>query len=385
MHTPDRPLRHAALVSLAVAIGVGVAVVGAGVLAPGGFSLVPGADTPSAAAGTPSTDSTATASPATPVSGASDASAGTAGTAPPTETPAQSAATPEASTDETTDPDADTARTADAEPANATWTEYRLVVAFRNDDIQPYYEASTMRAVDDVFVEEGVPVTNAVIPFVGGENISEADDTCRYLRELGRDHPRTFEFALHGYTHENRTDFHGSSEFGGQPYETQLRWMQEGTDELVACTGDRPTTFVPPMNTYDENTTRAAAETNYTTVSGGSWFTRTYYGEAPVFENGSVVHVASSGGYVEDWTTMETKSRADLTAEFDEAYADGGTFVMMIHYPDFDTPEKRADLRALLEHAKSREDVRFVTVGELGSRVANGTMERTDDGWRVYE
>lgn len=365
MHPSDRPLRHAALVSLAVAIGVAVG--GAGVLAPGGFSLAPGTDAPSAApTGNLSTDSTATVSPTTPAD---------AGTVAPTDTPAESPSTPAPTANET----------ADTNPANGTWNEYRLVVAFRNDDIQPYYEASTMRAVDAVFIEENVPVTNAVIPFIGGQNITDADDTCAYLRELGRDHPDTFEFALHGYTHENRTDFYGSSEFGAQPYETQRAWMQAGTAELTACTGDRPTTFVPPMNTYDENTTRAAAATDYTTVSGGSWFTRQYYGEAPVFENGSVVHVASAGGYAENWATMETKSRAELQADFDEAYAEGGTFVMMIHYPDFDTPEKRADLRALLEHAKSREDVRFVTVGEFGSRVANGTMERTDDGWRVYE
>ncbi|ELZ33346.1 deacetylase [Halogeometricum pallidum JCM 14848] len=367
MPTSDRPLRHAAPVSLAVAIGVGVAVVGAGVLVPGGFSLVPGATAPSAApTANLTTDSTATASPPTPAS---------VGTAAPTEAPAESPPTPVPTANET----------ADAQPANGTWREYRLVVAFRNDDIQPYYEASTMRAVDAVFVEEGVPVTNAVIPFVGGRNITDADDTCAYLRELGREHPDTFEFALHGYTHENRTDFYGSSEFGAQPYETQRAWMREGTDELLACTGERPTTFVPPMNTYDENTTRAAAAADYVTVSGGSWFTRQYYGEAPVFESGSVVHVASAGGYVENWATLETKSRADLRADFDEAYAEGGTFVMMIHYPDFDAPENRADLRALVEHAKSREDVRFVTVGELGSRVANGTMVRTDDGWRVSE
>lgn len=348
----SRRLRAAALVVIAIALG---AVVGGGV---GFVDSVIGSDGPSTSADAP---------PAT--------------TGAPTATEAE----PTASTPTSADA---TARTATPVPSNAAdtaWEEYRLVVVFRNDDIQPSYEFSTMKAVDRVFVEEDVPVTNAVIPFMGGTAISSSEETCTYLRKLGRHHPNTVEFAVHGYAHENRADFFGGSEFGSIPYETQREWVAAGTEELAACTGTRPTTFVPPMNTYDENTTRAVADAGLEVVSGGSWFTRSYYGETGVFRNGTLRHVASTNGYVSNWTTMETKSRAELTAEFDESYAEGGTYVMMIHYPDFDTPERRADLRALLRHAKSRDGVRFMTVGEVGSRRSNGTMVRTDEGWRVLE
>jgi hypothetical protein len=34
---------------------------------------------------------------------------------------------------------------------------------------------------------------------------------------------------------------------------------------------------------------------------------------------------------------------------------------------------------------KASGDVRFMTLGELGRHVEEGTLNRTDDGWRVYE
>lgn len=344
--------RTLAVVALAIALGAAVGVGGVGVLdsAVGSTDQSASADGPQVTAHEPTVT----------------------GTESPPSTPSDDAT-------------AHTATPAPSEAANTTWQEYRLVVVFRNDDIQPSYEFSTMKAVDRVFVTEDVPVTNAVIPFLDGTAISSDEETCTYLRELGHRHPNTFEFAVHGYSHENRAEFFGGSEFGSIPYDTQREWIAAGADELSTCTGTRPTTFVPPMNTYDENTTRAVADSELEVVSGGSWFTRSYYGETGVFRNGSVVHVASTNDYVKNWTTMETKSRAELESEFDESYAEGGTYAMMIHYPDFDTPERRADLRALLRHAKSHDGVRFMTVGEVGSRRSNGTMVRTDEGWRVLE
>ncbi|WP_241432348.1 DUF2334 domain-containing protein [Halogeometricum borinquense] len=296
------------------------------------------------------------------------------------------AATPDATADAATQtPAAPTTTPRPSSAANTTWKEYQLVAVFRNDDIKPNPDPTTMQAVDRVFADENVPVTNAVIPFPGGEPISSSKETCSYLRELRRDNPTTFEFALHGYTHEKRTEFYGASEFGSVPSETQQEWITVGTRELTVCTGVRPTTFVPPMNTYDKNTTRAVAASNLTVISGGSWFTEPYYGERGVFRASNVVHVGNTTGYVANWTTMETKSRSDLRADFDKAYAEGGTYAMMLHYPHFDTAERRSDLRALLRYAKSHDGVRFMTVGEVGSRLSNETMERTDEGWRVLE
>ncbi|WP_254545234.1 DUF2334 domain-containing protein [Halomarina pelagica] len=268
--------------------------------------------------------------------------------------------------------------------AAATWNEYDAVVVFRNDDIQPYYRRETMRAVDEIFVEEDVPVTLGVIPTTAdGEPITRSP-LCSYLRENERAHPELFEVALHGYTHERRTGFHGGSEFGGLDPARQRDLVARGTETLTDCVGERPTTFVPPMDTYDEGTVEALAAANYAVVSGGGWFAAEYYGETDAFERGGLLHVPNDGGFVADWTANEFHDAATLERRFDRAVEDG-VYVQMLHYQDFTTPERRERLRAFIRYVKDSGDVRFMTLGELGERVENGTLRRTDGGWEVYE
>ncbi|MFC5970155.1 DUF2334 domain-containing protein [Halomarina salina] len=266
-----------------------------------------------------------------------------------------------------------------------TWTEYDGIVVFRNDDIQPYYRSETMRAVDQTFVDEGVPVTLGVIPQVNGEHSITESDVCTYLRERARENPDIFEFSLHGYTHEKRTDFHGGSEFGGLDPTTQREFVEDGTRTLTDCVGERPTTFVPPMDSYDEATVDALSAEGYTTVSGAGWFTADYYGTSEVFQQGGLVHVPNDGGFVANWTTGEFHDPATLEQRFDWAIEDEGLYVQMLHYQDFDTPERLEQLREFLQYVKGYGDVRFMTVGELGQHVADGTARQTDDGWEVYE
>ena len=265
-----------------------------------------------------------------------------------------------------------------------TWTEYDGVVVFRNDDIQPYYRTETMRAVDQVFVDAGVPVTLGVIPQVDGRHSITDSDVCSYLRERARENPGIFEFSLHGYTHEKRTSFYGGSEFGGLDPAKQREFIESGTATLTECVGERPTTFVPPMDSYDAATVDALRAANYATVSGAGWFTAEYYDTTAVFEEGGLVHVPNDGGFVANWTTGEFHDPATLEQRFEWAMEEGSVYVQMLHYQDFDTPERLEQLREFVEYAKGYGDVRFMTVGELGEHVANGTARQTDDGWEVY-
>jgi len=135
-----------------------------------------------------------------------------------------------------------------------TWSSYRSIVIFRNDDIQPNYRADVMRDVDQVFIDEDVPVTQGVIP-------ARSDgELCQYLQQQQRAHPETFEYALHGYTHERRTEFNGGSEFGGLPPDRQAALIRAGTAAMRDCVDETPMTFVPPFNTYDNATARALAD-----------------------------------------------------------------------------------------------------------------------------
>lgn len=274
--------------------------------------------------------------------------------------------------------------------ASATPTEnvaleegtYHSIVIFRNDDVQPYYKNEELRAVNDVFVEENVPVTLGVIPAPGNRSLASDSEFCRYLRDLDRTHPGLFEFSLHGTTHQEETDFYGRSEFGGLPYAAQRDRIARGARVLEACTGVRPTTFVPPFNTYDENTIAALDERGIHTVSGGAWFTEAYYDRSDSFRTGDALHVPSSHSFVANWSTNEFHDNATLRRSFDAAYENRSLYVQMLHYPTFTDDTKLAQLRSLIRYMKSREDVGFLTLADFARAVRSGALERTADGWR---
>jgi peptidoglycan/xylan/chitin deacetylase (PgdA/CDA1 family) len=264
-----------------------------------------------------------------------------------------------------------------------TWTDYRSIVIFRNDDVQPNYRPETRRAVDRVFIEENVPVTQGVVPAIGDEGLP--DGFCRSLREQARAHPDTFEYALHGYSHEERTDFHGGSEFGGLPAERQATLLREGTVALRTCLQRTPTTFIPPFDSYDDATATALADEGYAVVSGGTWFTEAYYDESGPFERNGIHHLPASRSFVRNWTTNEFYAQSRLEAAFDDAYRDGAVYVQTLHYPTFTTESSRDRLRGLIDHMQSRDGVAFMTIGEFAHKSEHGEIERTDDGWRVLE
>jgi len=284
--------------------------------------------------------------------------------------------------------------TASTRPATATthdasvvksWHRYRTIVVFRDDDVQAYWRADALRKVHRVFLDAHVPLTDAVIPAIGNGTITDDARLCSYLSSLRRRHPGQFEYALHGYTHAERTNFHGGSEFGGVPYRTQRKWLRKGKRIVAGCTGETPTTFVPPFNTYDTNTTRALKATNFTLLSGGSWFTSQYEGQTGVFTADGLQHAPSSGAFTKNWTTNAFFSEAALRARFDAAYRNHTVYVQMLHYWDFHSKGRLAKLRQLIGYMKSRGGVKFMTLGQLHRGLVNGDVKRTATGWKVLE
>lgn len=281
--------------------------------------------------------------------------------------------------------DTSSSATVASQSADGEWTHYESVVIFRNDDIQPYYRQPEMRAVDKVFVEEDVPVTQGVIPMVRDRPINPNGELCQYIRTQSSTHPDTFEYTLHGYTHNATTTFYGGSEFGEVAYETQYRRISEGTDALESCTGERPTTFIPPFDTYDNNTVRALTEQQYTAISGGGWFTIQHYNTSKPFQTGDVLHVPNSKSFVSDWSNDEIYTERELEQSFDAAYENNDLYMQMLHYPTFTDEKRLQTLRGLIQHMKSKDGVYFTTVGEFAAQSRNGELKRVDDGWLVRE
>lgn len=265
--------------------------------------------------------------------------------------------------------------------SDADEREYRSIVIFRNDDLQPNYRVETMRAVDRVFIEEGVPVTQAVIPTVDGDSVARYPEFCNYLRERKRAHPTLFEFSLHGYDHRSVTEFYGGSEFGGTSYDSQRERIVAGKRSIADCVGTEPETFVPPFNTYDNATVRALAAENITVVSGGAWFTDAYYQRSSVFVTEESLHVPNTQAFVENWSTGTFYTEAELRESFDRAYDNGDVYVQMLHYQTFSDGERLDRLRSFVRYVDGHDDVRVVTLAEFGAAYREGRLTRTEDGW----
>ena len=258
---------------------------------------------------------------------------------------------------------------------------YRTIVIFRDDDAQPYYKNEELRAVNRVFASENVPVTLGVIPAPANETVDPTGEFCTYLRTLDRQHPGLFEFSLHGTTHEETTDFYGRSEFGGLAYGVQRDRIARGARALESCTGSAPTSFVPPFNTYDESTVAALDVQGIHTISGGAWFTAEYYDRSEPFRTDGTLHAPSSHSFVSNWTTNDFHSNADLRRSFDAAYENRSLYVQMLHHPTFTSEGKLGQLRSLIRHMKSRDDVAFMTLSSFSRAVERGDLERTSEGW----
>lgn len=268
---------------------------------------------------------------------------------------------------------------------DGSWETYQSIVVFRNDDPQPYYQSEALSNVHDVFIEEGVPLTDAVIPYPGNESIA-GTEFCNRLRTQKANHPDLIEFAVHGYTHANRQpNFTRGSEFGGLSAEKQQAFLRQGKEAVHRCVGNEPTTFVPPRNTYDKNTVREMKATGYETISSHEWFTKQYYNQTGVFIQNDVTHVPSTHEFVEQWGPVKLYDRAELERRFDEAYQNQEIYVQTIHYTMFNTSDRIERLRWFVQYTKSKEDVKFMTVGELGRHFRQDTIRKTDEGWRVYE
>jgi predicted deacetylase len=286
---------------------------------------------------------------------------------------------------------------ADEASIDTDWAEYDSIVIFRNDDIQPWYNQEELRAVDDVFIEHDVPVTLGIIPDTNGSGaLTDDPELCDYLQSLEADYPGQFEMAIHGTTHEPVTDFYGASEFGGLSEAEQRERLAEGESLLADCVDSPSSTFVPPMNTYDTTTVEVLAESNYTAVSGGQWFTDEYYetDNETYFRAGGLTHVPETQAF-ENWTAYEEEGGngedvpfhdlETLTDSFDASHDENGVHVVMLHYQYFTSDDRLEKLESLIEHMQSEDDVGFLTVEQFAEGLENGSVEETDDGWRVLE
>jgi peptidoglycan/xylan/chitin deacetylase (PgdA/CDA1 family) len=155
---------------------------------------------------------------------------------------------------------------------SAQQTQASKYIAFRDDDVKPFTPLDTLKAVNQVHIDENVPVTLGIIPHPreaqDGNQLLQDAQFLTYMQSIAPN--PLFEFAQHGYTHKSDSLSIAPSEFTGRSYKDQYNRISKGRADLIEAFGMVPKTFIPPFDAGDNNTllaTSALGFTEYSTYS----------------------------------------------------------------------------------------------------------------------
>lgn len=267
--------------------------------------------------------------------------------------------------------------------ASASADGKRITVVFRYDD---YANETTPADFDvkliDAFRIHGVPATFAVIPFQRESSDGEAyyDLVPKKVLPLK---PRkvellvegirtgTLEVALHGYAHREVKPSRPWTEFAEVPLVEQQRRISEGKHSLEKQLGNEITVFVPPFNTYDENTIRVLEQLDFGIFSAGGM---------PAAQGASELNFLPATCE----RILDLREAVESARKSPEA---APVIVVMFHPHDFlEVSEQNGKLslrefQKLLEWIHGQEDVEARTLSEV---VADIDMELGLDHYRNY-
>ncbi len=128
-------------------------------------------------------------------------------------------------------------------------------IVLRLDDVQGYLWNNISISIIDAVLIRNMSITLGVIP---GRHINDDDIIRDYL--LGNINNPRIEIAQHGYVH---TKF----EFANQTEDGAYNLTKSGLEDMINTLNVRPTTFIPPDNAYNDNTTKAISKLGFKIMS----------------------------------------------------------------------------------------------------------------------
>ena len=143
----------------------------------------------------------------------------------------------------------------------------KVIVVFRNDDIQEFSGSADAYRFLQLFVDNRIPQTYAVVPFK--KDLTKEPELLSLLKD--QQTKGLAEIALHGYAHENHAGKR-RSEFAGRPYDEQFEKIRSGKAQLERIFQREIVTFIPPFNSYDQHTLRACAQNGIKVLSSSHFF-----------------------------------------------------------------------------------------------------------------
>lgn len=245
-----------------------------------------------------------------------------------------------------------------------------IPIAFRYDDFSSKSDTQLEQQIFALFERYGIPCTVAVIPDVCEGAFEDA--TSQNFLPLSNDKATmlrdgvaagTLEVAQHGLTHQAQTtDGTTRSEFRGLSYDQQSQRIASGKAMLEQAVGQTVKVFVPPWDTYDDNTVRALGDLGFACLSADA------KGVKP--EGAKLVFVAETS----DLDTIQ------LTVNGKRIGYDGVPVVVLFHEYDFQESNPTAKMNLerfeqMLSWVKHQSILRTRTVGQIADELDNHVSE----------
>ena len=241
-------------------------------------------------------------------------------------------------------------------------------IAFRFDDPSVSSNHMLESEVINICSEYGVKINFAVIPFkkINHQLIPLTSLSAKHLAEA--EAKDWIEISQHGHSHQKYKSFDkGPSEFQGRPYEEQLHLLNAGKNLLDEIFRVRKRGFVPPWNTFDNNTVLAANQLDFNFISAG-W-------EIPNINKPEKIKLIPRTGQVSE--LIKDAKR------FKPYSAISPIIVSVIHHYDFvESNEDGAkfDLKGFEEIIKSITSMKHIKVSSLESIANNLNPNNTRFG-----
>ena len=144
------------------------------------------------------------------------------------------------------------------------------IIALRMDDYGlNNYEFN--KKLFELHEKYDIPISVGVIPFdENGKGSLDARETTLLIKYIKKG---IVDVNLHGYNHKNNLpeEIDGASEFYSMPKEIQMLWINRGKRYLETILGIEVTGFIPPFNTYDNNTLNVLDSLNFNYISSACY------------------------------------------------------------------------------------------------------------------
>ncbi len=216
-----------------------------------------------------------------------------------------------------------------------------ITLVFRYDDFS--YNINIEKYIINVFNKNNLPITFGIVPGGGHLNKSDID----VLKNT--DKKKEVEIALHGFAHKH------SELFGS--YSEQYKLLKKGKKILERNFNSNVITFIPPYNSYSQNTIKVLNALKFKVISSDK--------RGP-FNDSRLIFLPS--------TSKLGSLRQDI-ATARNLKLNNCIIVVLFHHFDFFEANKtsgkitRKDFDNLIEWVSEQNDIEVKTIGQASNLI----------------